>query len=99
MEFGVTERTIRRDIEILCIKYPIYTKRGRTDGGVYIIDSFSFEKIYMTDEKVKLFENALSVLEKYELVSDYELENMRNTLAEYSSKQRKNAKKTDVNKK
>lgn len=38
-EFGVSERTIERDISILSMDNPIYTKMGRYGGGVYIIDS------------------------------------------------------------
>ena len=35
-EFGVTERTIRSDIEALTCCYPIKTKRGRYGGGVEV---------------------------------------------------------------
>lgn len=36
-EFGVTEKTIRRDITILqCEGLPIAARRGRYKGGVYI---------------------------------------------------------------
>ncbi len=36
-EFGVSERTVRRDIEILSLNEPIYTQPGRYGGGVYIV--------------------------------------------------------------
>lgn len=35
-EFEVSERTIRRDIEILSLNEPIYTQVGRYGGGVYV---------------------------------------------------------------
>lgn len=38
VEFGVSERTIRRDIESLSVIEPIYTKTGRYAGGVYMLE-------------------------------------------------------------
>ena len=35
-EFGVSTRTILRDIEVLSISEPIYTQCGRYGGGVYV---------------------------------------------------------------
>jgi len=37
-EFGVCERTIRRDIEELTLTYPLETARGRYGGGVRMAD-------------------------------------------------------------
>ena len=37
IDFGVSERTIGRDIEELSLVEPIYTKSGRYGGGVYIL--------------------------------------------------------------
>ena len=37
-EFGVSEKTIRRDIEELSCSYPIETVRGRYGGGVKVAD-------------------------------------------------------------
>lgn len=39
-EFGVTRRTILRDIAALSYGYPIYTKPGGAGGGVFIMDSY-----------------------------------------------------------
>ena len=36
-EFSVDRRTIRRDIEILALSFPLYTTKG-TGGGVYIVN-------------------------------------------------------------
>ncbi len=36
-EFGVSERTIRRDIEALALYEPIYTKSGRYYGGIFLV--------------------------------------------------------------
>ncbi len=38
VEFEVSERTIRRDIEILSLDEAIYTVPGRYAGGVYMLD-------------------------------------------------------------
>ena len=38
-EFGVTTRTIQKDIQALSPGYPIYTKQGG-DGGIFIGDDY-----------------------------------------------------------
>lgn len=38
-EFGVTRRTILRDISSLSYGYPIYTKSG-AGGGIFIMDNY-----------------------------------------------------------
>lgn len=54
LEFGVSERTIRRDIEVLSLTFPIYTQCGRYEGGVYVLDSYSMERMYMSDKELAL---------------------------------------------
>ncbi len=51
-EFGVCERTIRRDIEELTLTYPLETVRGRYGGGVKMADW------YFQDRPVSLPEGA-----------------------------------------
>lgn len=53
-EFEVSERTIRRDIEILSYSEPIYTQSGRHAGGVYVVDGYRADQMYMTDEEIEL---------------------------------------------
>ena len=43
-EFEVSERTIRRDIEILSLNEPIYTQVGRYGGGVYVEEGYAFSQ-------------------------------------------------------
>lgn len=62
-EFGVSTRTILRDIEVLSIKEPIYTQCGRHGGGVYVTDDYSMSRMYMTD-------NELAVLHKLSEFAD-----------------------------
>ena len=75
-QFGVSGRTIQRDIEVLSLTEPIYTQRGRYDGGVYIAEDYRIDRMYMTDaelcvlHKLALFAQAKTVctLEKDELL-------------------------------
>lgn len=53
-EFGVSTRTILRDIEVLSVTEPIYTQCGRYGGGVYVMDDYSMNRMYMTDEELSL---------------------------------------------
>lgn len=51
-EFGVSTRTILRDIEVLSITEPIYTQCGRYGGGVYITDNYVMNRMYMSDREL-----------------------------------------------
>ena len=62
-EFGVSQRTIQRDIEVMSFTNPIYTKCGRYGGGVYLVDGFSADRIYMKDDE-------LDVLKKLSVLAD-----------------------------
>ena len=53
-EFGVSTRTILRDIEVLSIAEPIYTQCGRYGGGVYVTDDYSITKMYMTEKELSV---------------------------------------------
>ena len=54
-EFGVNERTIRRDIEYMTLSYPIYTVPGK-GGGVYVGEGYRLSKKYLTDKQAELLE-------------------------------------------
>ena len=43
-EFGVNERTIRRDIEVLTLSYPLDTVSGRYGGGVKVADWYHLNR-------------------------------------------------------
>lgn len=60
-EFNVSRRTIRYDIEILSLDYPIYTSKG-TGGGVYVDDNFRLGRAYLKDSQRALLENLLPTL-------------------------------------
>ncbi len=63
-EFGVSARTIRRDIEVLSLKEPIYTRMGRYGGGIYVMDGYYIDRMYISDDEsevlVKVFNYAVS---------------------------------------
>ena len=61
-EFGVSTRTILRDIEVLSATEPIYTLCGRY-GGVFVTNDYVMSKMYMTEAE-------LSVLKKLALFAD-----------------------------
>jgi len=48
-EFGVSTRTIQRDVEILSITESIYTRCGRYNGGIYVLQDYVMDRMYMTD--------------------------------------------------
>jgi len=50
IEFEVSERTIRRDIEVLSFTEPVYTQPGR-HGGIYIVDGYRMDRMYMSEEE------------------------------------------------
>lgn len=62
-EFGVSTRTILRDIEALSVTEPIYTQCGRYGGGIYVISDYSMTRMYMTERE-------LAVLHKLSKLAD-----------------------------
>lgn len=62
-EFGVSLRTVRRDIEVLSFTEPIYTKAGR-HGGVYVMDGYSIEKMYFKNSESEVMKKVLKNAEK-----------------------------------
>ena len=54
LELAVSKRTIRRDIEALSLSYPIYTQTGKYNGGVYIMEGFFLERMYMSDIELEV---------------------------------------------
>ena len=63
-EFGVSERTIRRDIEALSLSEPIYTQTGRHCGGVYVVEGYSMERMYMSQIELDLLHKLLGLADQ-----------------------------------
>ena len=83
-ELGVSIRTIQRDIDILSTTEPIYTQAGKYTGGVYVVEGYSMDRMYMTDTELKVLkklyissDNNISLITKDEkkilegLISQY----------------------------
>lgn len=57
-EFGVSKRTIRYDIEILSLTYPIYTVQGN-GGGIHVYENYRLGKSYLKKDQQELLERLL----------------------------------------
>ena len=53
VEFGVTQRTIYNDIQVLSCSYPIITIQGN-GGGIKIMDGYKLGMKYLTDKQLEL---------------------------------------------
>lgn len=53
IEFGVSRSTIKRDIEVLSISYPLSTMQGK-GGGIYVEEWFKLGRVYFTDKQSEL---------------------------------------------
>lgn len=60
-ELAVSERTIRRDIDVLSMSYPIYTQTGKYNGGVYAMEGFSMERMYMNDTELDVLKKLYTI--------------------------------------
>ena len=82
--FGVSRRTIQRDIiEIeLIFAIPLETRRGRYDGGIYVLGDYRFDRMYMSDEEVALLKK-VSTLVAGEL-SGKESDTLRRIIKNYT---------------
>ncbi len=61
-EFNVTDRTIRNDILILSLDYPIYTSKGN-GGGIRVDANYRLGKSYLKDEQQELLQRLLPELD------------------------------------
>lgn len=63
-EFGVSERTMRYDIQVLSISYPIYTATGNDSqgGGVHIVDGYYIGRKYLKPQQKALLEQLSETL-------------------------------------
>lgn len=61
-EFDASFHTIRNDIWVLELKYPIYTRMG-AGGGVFILDSSRLQQRWLTVRQRELLIDMCSVLD------------------------------------
>lgn len=84
-EFGVSERTIRRDIEVLSYSEPIYTQTGRYRGGVYVVEGYSIDRMYMTEPETQVLHKVLDMAQKQDdFLSDRELTILKSIIINYT---------------
>lgn len=79
LEFGVSERTIMRDVQELMLEYPLYTSRGK-HGGIRVEDGFYLYRNRLSPEQRGVLEK---VLDRASL-SENDLENVRSILVQFS---------------
>lgn len=60
-ELAVSKRTIRRDIDVLSMTYPIYTQTGKYNGGIYVMDGFFLERMYMNDTELDILKKLYTI--------------------------------------
>ena len=85
-EFNVSVRTIQRDIDEISDMLPIYVKTGRYNGGVYVVDGFNADKMYMSDNEIALLKKVRETCfsgAKLTLYSQ-EIETLNNIIVNYS---------------
>lgn len=85
-EFGVSTRTILRDIEVLSVKEPIYTQCGRYGGGVYVTDDYSMSRMYMTDKELTVLHKLSEFADKKSVCELSEEENklLKSIISQYT---------------
>lgn len=87
--FEVSERTIRRDIEILSLTEPIFTRAGRYGGGVYVTDNYTIDRMYFKNEELEVLHIILKAIESHQkcILSNSEIEIFKKLIREYTKPQ------------
>ncbi len=85
-EFGVSERTILRDIAVLSITEPIYTQCGRYDGGIYVAGDYKMNHMYMTDSELGILHKLLHFAQDKSVcdLSNDETELLKTIISQYT---------------
>lgn len=91
-EFGVSLRTIQRDINEISTSIPIYIKTGRYEGGVYLIDGYYSDCLYMKKSEIELLKKVRKSLLQDDkcLLNHYELQSFCKLIQDYSPPSVKN---------
>ena len=84
-ELGVSTRTIQRDIEALSETEPIYTQCGKYNGGVYVVEGYSLNRMYMGEDEIALLEKLYIAAERQtSLLTTREKELLKSLILQYS---------------
>ena len=86
VEFDVSERTIRRDIEVLSMSEPIYTLPGRYNGGDYVVEGYYIEKNYFNNTQKELIQKLIYMAESCDVCSleKCEISTLKDILISYT---------------
>ena len=84
-EFGVSMRTVQRDIEALSETEPIYTQFGKY-GGVYVVEGYSMDQMYMKDSELDVLQKLYIAAEKNEALLTIDEKNLLGSLISQYSK-------------
>ena len=57
--FGVTVRTAQRDLLAINEYIQFYTKPGRYEGGIFVVDNFGLDKFYLPNEEILILQKIL----------------------------------------
>ena len=60
--FGVSIRTIQRDVEALSLTEPIYAQSGRYNGGVYVLDEYIMNRIFMSEKEKNVLKKIYAMI-------------------------------------
>ena len=90
-KYNVNEKTIRRDIDILSLTYPIYTKSGM-HGGIFVTEDYNMDRAYMTFEETELLKSIKKKADKLNLLSKKEEKLFASLISIYSNPRRKDNK-------
>ena len=84
-EFGVSMRTVQRDIEVLSRTEPIFTQCGKYGGGVYIVEGYSINRMYMTDAELDVLQKLYMAADKgATLLTDDDKLVLKHLISQYS---------------
>lgn len=85
-EFGVSERTVRRDIEVLSYSEPLYTQPGKYGGGVYVTENYQMDRMYFRETERNVLYRLLDCIEHKKICDLTEEETVifRNLISEYT---------------
>ena len=84
-EFGVSMRTVQRDIEALSRTEPIYTQFGKYGGGVYVVEGYSMDRMYMKKQELDVLQKLYIAADgQSSLLTDDEKSLLRSLISQYS---------------
>lgn len=84
-EFGVSMRTVQRDIETLSRTEPIYTQCGKYGGGVYVVEGYSMDRMYMDESELDVLKKLYIAADGNDaILTDDEKKRLRLLISKYS---------------